>query len=203
MDQARTVDTERLREAMDTTRASIRGTVEELREKMGDAVDWRHHVNRYPGASLTIAVMIGMFVGRRIGTMILGYSNGSNGSAVRSAQSGGNPGFTSVPTHVVAAHEPPRSTAEPTSSWKRSGAAQSLSASCGRAGSRLEGLLNRMIDELGDAAERTLVPRLMARVQGFLAWEPADRRPQQGVYPGAPAGTQAYPTQAARGTERP
>ena len=47
-------------------------------------------------------------------------------------------------------------------------------ASWHRLASRLEGLLNRVIDEVADATERALVPSLVGRVETFL--EGRDRR---------------------------
>jgi hypothetical protein len=38
-----------------------------------------------------------------------------------------------------------------------------------RLGSRVEGLVNRVIDEVADAAEGALVPALVGSVQAFLA----------------------------------
>ncbi|MGH7321553.1 MAG: hypothetical protein ACRELA_18285 [Candidatus Rokuibacteriota bacterium] len=202
MDQERAVDTGHIRDAMDQTRASIRDTVEELREKVGDAVDWRHYVDRYPAASLTVAVLAGMAVGRQIGTMILGRGNGRPAGPI--GHSGSNPGFA---TPRVREDDGDRPRGASTRSWDWSGVARLVSRPGGRAGSRLETLVNRVIDELGDAAERHLVPAVVARVQGLFApgegrytEDSPERRHEPGVYPGGPAGTQAYPMQSRRAT---
>ena len=41
---------------MEETRGQIRSTVEELRDRVNERLDWRHYVDRYPGSSLTAAV---------------------------------------------------------------------------------------------------------------------------------------------------
>ncbi|MGH7322789.1 MAG: hypothetical protein ACRELA_24645 [Candidatus Rokuibacteriota bacterium] len=205
MDQERTLDTGRIRDAMDQTRASIRDTVEELRDKVGDAVDWRHYVDRFPGASLAVAMFAGMVIGRQIGAMLLGRANGVGQPAALIGHSGSDPGFVTTPRAVE--HEPDRRRAA-TRSLDWSSVARIASGPGGRAGSRLETLVNRVIDELADAAERNLVPAVVARVQGLFASGETvrhaeghpERRHEAGVYPGGPAGTQAYPMQTRRGT---
>jgi hypothetical protein len=43
-----------------------------------------------------------------------------------------------------------------------------ITASWQRLGSRIEGLVNRMIDDVASAAERALVPALVAGVEAFI-----------------------------------
>jgi hypothetical protein len=60
--------------------------------------------------------------------------------------------------------------------------AAAASASWQRLASRLEGLVNRVIDDVADAAERALVPALVGGVQAFL-----DARTTRSAYRSGPA----------------
>jgi len=222
MDQARTVETGRLREAMDTTRASIRDTVDELKDKVSEAVDWRHYVNRYPEASLALTTLTGLFIGRRLGAMIFSRADGSGRSTTYGAEEFGDAGgFPAAGTHVAASstREKPGNQSHMESSTP-SPTRRALSTSWSRAGSRLENILNRLIDEVSDTVESLVVPALVSRIRGLWASgqridrtgrreeaggrrdEPSGHHLDRGVYPGGPAGSQAYPAQAARGSER-
>lgn len=197
MDQGRDVETRRLREAMDTTRASIRDTVGQLREKVSEAVDWRHYVTRYPGASLTAAAMLGVLVGHQIGSMMLG--NGR--SAVRTDDHG----FAVPATHAPAGYAGEESRVDRTGRTESSDPFRPLSASWSRAGSRLERILNRLIDEAGETLENAVVPLLIRRVEDWFGVGGAPRHAagsREPGDPGAPAGTHAYPTETRRGAER-
>lgn len=202
---------------MEETRASIGNTVEELRGKVNDALDWRQYVNRYPGASLTVAVAAGMLLGRGLGRLVRRNGRGEDvepyGYQYRTAETYGEGGFTAAASR--AAHSASEA-AEPAVSGARRAMGQSVS----RLGSRAEGILNRVIDELTDAVETTLVPALTSRFRSLLdlnqlgrrrgegghgeaaggsraRWEEpgAGREERGGVYPGGPAGSQHYPTQ--------
>jgi hypothetical protein len=201
---------------MEETRASIGHTVEELRGKVNDALDWRQYVNRYPGASLTVAVAAGMLLGRGLGGLVRRNGRGEDaepyGYQYRTAETYGEGGFTAAASRAAhSAYE----AAEPAVSGARRAMGQSVS----RLGSRAEGILNRVIDELTDAVETTLVPALTSRFRSFIdlnqlgnrrraggsggdaagraRWEEpgTGREERGGVYPGGPAGPQHYPTQ--------
>jgi hypothetical protein len=188
---------------METTRASIRDTVEELRDKVGDTLDWRHYVNRYPGASLTVAVALGMLVGRGITTLVRGNGEERSGAerygygAYRPVEAFGESALTPTPSRPASAEEP---------SQVMAGARRAVNQSASRLGSRLEGIVNRVIDELSDAVETALVPSLTSWVRELLDFgQPgAGRRGREsgsqrvepgGVYTGGPAGPQHYPSQ--------
>ena len=206
---------------MEETRASIGHTVEELRGRVNDTLDWRQYVNRYPGASLTVAVAAGMLLGRGLGGLVRRNGRGEGvepyGGRYRTAETYGEGGFTAAASR--AAH-PAYAAAEPAVSGARRAMGQSVS----RLGSRAEGILNRVIDELTDAVETTLVPALTSRFQSLIDLDQSSRRREGGygggsghgeaaggsrarweepgtgreerggVYPGGPAGSQHYPT---------
>jgi hypothetical protein len=205
---------------MEETRGQIRSTVEELKDKVNETLDWRHYVDRYPGTSLTVAVALGMLLGRGLGSLV--RRNGedeaeSDGNgAYRTAESYGEAGFTAAasaaPSRVARMAESAYASAEPALSGARRAVGQSVS----RLGSRAEGILNRVIDELTDAVESTLIPALTTRFRNLLdvdrrssqrheggeaggggraRWEEPAREERGGVYPGGPAGTQHYPSQ--------
>lgn len=195
MDQGRDVDADRLRHDMETTRGSISATINELRDKVSDAMNWRAYVERYPATTLAGAVALGLMVGRQVGTRIV--PDGGQRAVSNSYSEGGEIG------HDVRGVLP----AGP----ERAGSGHSLLASLGtswaRAGSRLESLVNRLIDDLAETAEQHLVPVLVSSVQDFFprrqeletahgprarhaAGEPAPADPAE--YPGGPTGHQAY-----------
>lgn len=178
MDQGRVLEAERLSHAMKTTRAAITNTVGELRENVNRAVDWREQVKTHPRAVLGAAAAGGMLLGHWLGGRI----------AARAPRAG------VPPTAGVAEHA------------ARGG--MLMNGSWTRAGSRFSGLVNRIIDELGDTVERAVIPPLIASVRGFLQPGPraTDAAPmpsekpgrveEPGVYSGGPAGRQSYPPHA-------
>jgi hypothetical protein len=205
MDQARAVDKERLRENMEQTRASIRDTVVELRGRVSDAVDWRQHVGRHPAAGLAIAAAAGLLLGR--GLAALTMRDGEEGEYGQPYEMAGYRGaevyqgestFAAAPRAARSAFK----MAEPA----LAGARRAVGHSVARLGSRAEGILDRLIDEMTDAVESTLVPALIDRFRRLID---IDRRGPRGAVgpggegrfreerasPGGPAGPQHYPTQ--------
>ena len=150
MDEERYLETGQLRQQMDTTRRSIQGTVDELRGKVGEAMDWRSYIKRYPMASLGAAVVAGAVVGRWIGGMALD-GGGSGGRAFPGA------GLTAAAS----------------AGFSRATSSAAMSPTWSRAGSRLENIVNRMIDEAGDTIEQVLVPSLIGGFARLLGGERA------------------------------
>ena len=142
MDEDGNVTTAELRAAMDGTRRSIHDTVEELRHRMGEAMDWRSYIERYPMASLTMAAGTGMLLGRRLGSLA---EMPSDGSIVHRSVSQVSQVSQIMPASSGRFSEP----------WAR-------------AGSRLESIVNRMIDEAGDTIERVLVPTVISGLARLL-----------------------------------
>jgi hypothetical protein len=64
MDQERALDIERITHAMDDTRQSIRDTVGELKGRVHESADWRHHVAVRPITSLVVAAVCGVALAR-------------------------------------------------------------------------------------------------------------------------------------------
>ena len=189
---------------MEHTRSQIRGTVEELKDRVNERLDWRHYVDRYPGASLTVAVGLGVLLGRGVCAAIRRRNGGDESDEYafggpRLAERYGDAGFTAA----APAMSPPA----------LSGARRAVGQSVSRLGSRAEGILNRLIDELTDAVEGTLVPALTTRFRSLLDFERQSvrrhegghgegrrldepvREERSGVYPGGPAGPQHFPSQ--------
>jgi hypothetical protein len=129
---------------MSETRAAISQTVDELRGKVSEAVDWRSYVTRYPGVMLGTAAMVGALVGRRLASRF------------------GSPG----PVRAAAAAWADVPISAPALTGR---VASAIGPSWGRASSRVEGLVNRVIDDLADAAEHRLVPALVSGVQALFA----------------------------------
>jgi hypothetical protein len=189
---------------MEHTRSQIRGTVEELKDRVNERLDWRHYVDQYPGTSLTVAVGLGLLLGRSLGGLIR-RRNGMDESdeyeygGPRLAERYGDAGLTAA--------------APVASAPALSGARRAVGQSVSRLGSRAEGILNRLIDELTDAVESTLVPALTTRFRSLLdferrgrrrheggygegrRWDEPVREERSGVYPGGPAGPQHFPSQ--------
>ena len=138
MDQGRILEAERLTRAMATTRAKITGTVGELRESANRAIDWREQVKTHPTAALAAAAT---------GAMLVGHWLGARMSA-RAPRSGASPQGPDD-------ERTPRRGTLVSGLWTRAGA-------------RVSDLLSRVIDEVGDTIEKTAIPPLIARVQGFL-----------------------------------
>lgn len=211
---------------MEETRSQIRSTVEELRGKVNETLDWRHYVDRYPGTSLTVAVAVGMLLGRSLGALVRRDDDDAAETygSYRTAEGYGESGFTAAAStaasRAAGIAESAYAAAEPTLSTARRAVGQSVS----RLGSRAEGILNRLIDEMTDAVETTLIPALTGRFRGLIdfdrrggrrheggyggggfggevaggsraRWEEPASEERSGVYSGGPAGTQHYPTQ--------
>jgi hypothetical protein len=156
---------------MEHTRASIRNTVEELRGKVGDTVDWRQYVNWRPGASLTVALGLGLVLGRaRGGRVRRSHHEEPDG---RAAEPHGDSGFPRAASRRARLADEP---AEPILGDARRVVGESVS----RLGSRAEGILNRLVDELTDAVETMLIPALAARVRDFLDLESRRSRSSPG-----------------------
>lgn len=203
MDQARDLDKDRLQKTMETTRVAISSTVGEIREKVGETLDWRHQVNRHPGASLTVAVAAGLMAGRAVASMIgprTGDARWREAAGVRSSIQG-----EAVLDRSVGRAIPESGAAH------ASGPRRAVGESWGRLGARTESIVNRLIDEVADAVEGAVVPALGAWVRERLdfgpesrrqGWVEGDDRPgRAGVYPGGPAGRQYYPPHGP--TQRP
>ena len=136
MDHGRAVETERLKEEMADSRASIAETVEELRGAVSQAMDWREQVKAHPGASLGIVAGAGVVLGHWLGGKMV------SGEHPRAA------------TPAAAPSQPQ--------------AAGLLDGSLNRAGTRMESLVNRVIDEVADAVETAAIVPLFTRLRGFL-----------------------------------
>ncbi len=169
MDPARSVDIEDLRRDIDATRASISRTASALRGKAGDAMQWQTYVERYPVSSLLGAVLLGAAVGRRLAREI--ESERDAGPWVAAA---GREAVTRIPARLEAGGSGPTM----------------ASASWERLGGRVEGLVNRIIDDVADALERAVLPALTGAVEAFLGGPggaPA-RRPASDRMPAQDAG---------------
>jgi hypothetical protein len=151
MDPARGVDIDRLRRDIDKTRADIAETTGELRRKAGEAMRWQTYVERYPASTLAAAALLGVAVGRRVSRGIKAGANGGRGWGWTSAAAG-----MDTVTRIPARAEPVGERfAVANASWRRLAA-------------RIEGLVNRVIDDVADATERALVPAVVGGVQAFL-----------------------------------
>jgi hypothetical protein len=124
-------------------------------------MEWRAYLERYPASILAGAALLGAAVGRRI-------ARGANGRAHRGDPREWTPvaaeleSVVRLPAQLPPADEP---LAAVTASWQRLGL-------------RVEGLVNRIIDDVVDATERVLVPTLVASVEAFLgARNPRSHRP--------------------------
>ena len=148
MDPARRVDMDELRREIEATRASISRTTNELRGKAGDAMRWQTYFERYPMATLMGAALVGVAAGRRIAFGV------AREPAPRPWASGvsGMEAVARIPTRLEADAE----------------AHSAVAASWNRLGGRVEGLVNRVIDDLADSVERALLPALAGAVDRFL-----------------------------------
>jgi hypothetical protein len=186
---------------MEQTRTSIQDTVEELKERVGETFDWRQYVYRHPGASLGVAVVTGALLGRGVAGLVLGdraprYTEHYGYGGDRPAEVSGE----SALAGTVGRPAPLAEAARPLAGPRRA-----MTASWGRLGGRVEGIVNRVIDEVTDAIEATLVPALStwlrsrldfaAPTAGGQGWSGEDRSRRAGVYTGGPAGPQHYPAQ--------
>ncbi len=146
----RGVDTDRLRRDIEATRASLSGTADELRRKAGEAMKWQTYVERYPVPILAASALVGLAVGRRIG---------------RALHSGDHRGDRAPVDGRRRRHQDPGGGLEAAGRADRFAA---VSASWQRLGSRVEGLVNRVIDDVADATERALVPAIVGGVQALF-----------------------------------
>jgi hypothetical protein len=149
MDPARRVDIEELRRDIEATRASISRTTSALRGKAGDAMHWQTYFERYPIASLLGAALVGAVAGRRIAHGMAGDDSP-------------RPWVSSTPGVEAVARIPAR--------FRSDGEThRAVTASWHRFGGRVEGLVNRVIDDVADAVERSLLPALAGTVETYLA----------------------------------
>jgi hypothetical protein len=143
---------DRLRSEIEATRASISRTTSELRWKAGEAMQWQTYVKRHPVPILAGAALVGLVVGRRVAQGLNGGAHGGTGH-----------GWTSP---AADADTMPRLAAR---SEAGSPSLDAMAASWHRLGARVEGLVNRMIDDVADTAERVLLPAIANGVESFLA----------------------------------
>jgi hypothetical protein len=64
MDQERSLDIQRVTNAMDATRQSIQDTVDELKDRVQDSADWRSYAVARPITSLIVAAACGAALAR-------------------------------------------------------------------------------------------------------------------------------------------
>jgi Protein of unknown function (DUF3618) len=145
--EGRGVDTDRLRRDIEATRASLSGTVGELRRKASEAMQWQTYVERYPVPILAASALLGLAVGRRMA----GALNARHRGAGRQWAAGD--AVTRIPARVDDV---------------RAERFAAVNASWRRLGSRVEGLVNRVIDDVADATERALVPALVGGLQALF-----------------------------------
>ena len=146
MDPERRLETAHLRDDIEATRASISTTASELRQKVGNAMHWQTYVERHPGVVFGGAAAVGVVIGRRLARRF--SRDGSAGE-----EFGWSEGAGSVPTTA---------TAVPQRLLEAGG------SSAARLADRVEGLVNRIIDEVAEATERALVPAIVGGVQALL-----------------------------------
>ena len=149
MDSPRSVDIDRLHRDIESTRVSISRTASELRGKAGEAMHWQTYLERFPISILGGAALVGVAVGRRI-------------ARVR-APEGLRPSAWSPAARVVDAV-----VTVPAALQSKGERFPHVAASWQRLGGRVEGLVNRMIDDVADATERALMPVLVGAVQGLF-----------------------------------
>ena len=163
MDPSRSVDSARLRRDVDATRASIAGTAAELRRKVRETMQWQTYIERHPAPILVGAAVIGLLLGRRLGTAVHEQAwTASDGGTVAPVLSSTR--FVTVKADSLGA----------------------VGASWHRLGSRVEALTNRVIDEVSDAAERVIVPALVSGVVALLEGRRAPGDVQASPRDGAP-----------------
>ncbi len=68
MEQAR--DTERIREAVNTAKESVTDVAGEVSARVSRAADWREQVRSHPAASLAVAAVAGLLIGRQLAVMM-------------------------------------------------------------------------------------------------------------------------------------
>jgi hypothetical protein len=180
---------------MEHTRAEIRDTVNEIRERVSETLDWRHHVERHPGASLAVAVAVGLLVGRGVGGMIRGEDMGDrlrHGYRPAPVETRGEAALSPSPGRRArdgGAVSAPRRVAGET--WSR-------------LGGRVETIVNRLVDEVSDVVEASIVPALSNWVRQRLDFSAGSggrpdavarpgERPVRGSRVAAPGGPPPYP----------
>lgn len=151
MDPKRSLDIDRLHAEMEATRASISRTASELRWKAGEAMQWQTYVKRHPIPILAAAAVVGLAIGRRVARGVESREHQGSGHAWTSSAAGMDT-VARLPGHSDAGA--PRLNA--------------MAASWHRLGSRVEGMVNRIIDDVADAAERMVVPALVGGVEALL-----------------------------------
>lgn len=139
---------------IDVTRASIGDTVEKIRGRVQEAADWRHYVDQYPAASLSLALGVGVLGGRWLGGII--------GPAALASSPRPSPGAHVVASAVAEAAWHPT----PTEAAFR--APRPWTGVPARAGSRLEIIAKWVIDEMADTIAFVVVPALLTRFQRLL-----------------------------------
>jgi hypothetical protein len=122
-------------------------------------MQWQTYVERHPIASLAAVALLGVAVGRRIARGFNGNAYRGTGRQWTSAAAGMDLG-----ARLPARLEPPGTDrfAAVTASWQRLGA-------------RVEGLVNRVIDDVADVAKHRLVPALVGGIQAFIERRGAGR----------------------------
>ena len=145
--EERGVDTDSLRRDIEATRASLSGTVGELRRKANEAMHWQTYVERYPVPILAASALLGLAVGRRVA----GALNARHRGAGRQWAAGDS--VTRIPARVDEGRV--ERFAAVNASWRR-------------LGSRVEALVNRVIDDVADATERALVPAVIGGLQSLF-----------------------------------
>jgi hypothetical protein len=173
----RSVDIAHLRRDIEATRASISRTAGELRRKASEAMQWQTYVERYPATILGAAVFVGVALGRRIARGLDRSSGHHSNRREWPSAAAGIDTVTRIPARLESQVDRP---AAITASWQR-------------LGSRVEGLVNRMIDDVADAAERAIVPALVAGVEALL-----EGRVTRPVYRPAPPNRTSAPEMGER-----
>jgi hypothetical protein len=133
-------------------------------------MQWQTYVERHPASALAAAALIGVMTGRRLARRFA-----AEDPAAGYGDLGYGPGPPAPgPEYRLAAPARPAAA--------RPDYMASVSASWARLGSRAEALVNRLIDEVADAAERAVVPALVGGIQAVLERRPA--RPVNRSVPG-------------------
>jgi hypothetical protein len=146
MDPARHVDVVSLRRGIDETRVSISSTVGALRRRTDEAMQWQSYITGHPASALAGAALLGLMVGRRLA-----------GSRSAPRHPSGSDWETEAGLSAPARLAP-----------ASAGSPSAAAASWQRLATRVEGLVNHVIDEVADAAEDAVVPAIAGRVRALL-----------------------------------
>jgi hypothetical protein len=122
-------------------------------------MQWQTYIKGYPASVLITAALLGAMVGRRLASHM---GPGTRPSASDWEAEAGR----SVAARVAPGTVQPHSAA--TASWER-------------LATRVEALVNRVIDEVADATEEALVPALVGGMRALL-----DGRSARSLYPPVP-----------------